>query len=293
MYITFFFLLCTPIFSKQHTAVIYLANVERVVDINSSLHSLHTNFLPWTPADVVLFHEIDFNENVQSNLLQQYHDIRFITLPRRAWSYPVHLPFSTSDFFVKEFSMGYRHMCRFFGILIFREAHYLGYRWIIRMDSDSHILSPYKENMISFMVQHGYQYGFRMSQSEEAFVIRGFSELIVTYLRMFDIQPTFLYDLCNPKNLSGVTDQVWLDFTFYNNFFVTDVKFWISPKVEKFLSFIDRSGGIYSHRWGDADMHTATVSMFMNKSSVYQFNEFAYKHGAMVDVGKYCCRLFP
>jgi len=79
----------------------------------------------------------------------------------------------------------------------------------------------------------------------------------------------------------------------FNNFFVTDVKFWISPEVEKFLSFIDRSGGIYSHRWGDADMHTATVSMFMNKSSVYQFNEFAYKHGAMVDVGKYCCRLFP
>ena len=33
--------------------------------------------------------------------------------------------------------------------------------------------------------------------------------------------------------------------------------------MQAFIEHMDQSGGIYYHRWGDAELHTLTVALFM------------------------------
>ena len=66
---------------------------------------------------------------------------------------------------------------------------------------------------------------------------------------------------------------------FYNNFFVADLHFFISPAVVQFLRFIDKQGHIYRRRLGDLMIHTMAVYWFAPKQHIHRFLDFTYEHG--------------
>jgi hypothetical protein len=156
------------------------------------------------------------------------------------------------------FPVGYRHMCRFFAIQLWKvfvqintqyhagppkEEHdgsglnndgTIGYRYIWRLDEDSLIHSPIRYNLFEEMARHKYVYGYRLCSYEltwNKFVPQWFDKwhTKVKPHRMID------WELCG----------------FYNNFFVADLKFFQSNKVQAFLSEVDRRGFIYRKRYGD------------------------------------------
>merc|ERR1712061_365522 len=47
-----------------------------------------------------------------------------------------------------------------------------------------------------------------------------------------------------------------------------------------FLSAVDRSGGIYRHRWGDAPIQTTALNIFCEPSGVVRI-PMAYFHGSL------------
>jgi len=53
---------------------------------------------------------------------------------------------------------------------------------------------------------------------------------------------------------------------------------WTRPKIAKMLEAIDRSGHIFTHRWGDAPIHTLLVQAYVPKRKVFHFTNFAYQH---------------
>jgi len=63
---------------------------------------------------------------------------------------------------------------------------------------------------------------------------------------------------------------------FYNNFEVVDLAFQRSQF--EFLDWIDKNGGIYRHRWGDAIIRTLTVYLFSNSSRIRFYDNIGYHH---------------
>jgi len=66
---------------------------------------------------------------------------------------------------------------------------------------------------------------------------------------------------------------------FYNNFEVSDLDVWRSREYRDYIDYIDRTGGIYYGRWGDAPIKTLAVTLFIPQNRTHQFHDVEYSHG--------------
>ncbi|KAK3246967.1 hypothetical protein CYMTET_43518 [Cymbomonas tetramitiformis] len=64
---------------------------------------------------------------------------------------------------------------------------------------------------------------------------------------------------------------------FWDNFEIGSLAFWRRDDVQAFISHIDASHGIFYHRWGDAEIHTLAVALFMPGEQLW-FADFPYQH---------------
>ncbi|KAH9478013.1 Glycolipid 2-alpha-mannosyltransferase 1 [Psilocybe cubensis] len=65
---------------------------------------------------------------------------------------------------------------------------------------------------------------------------------------------------------------------FWSNFEIANLDLWRSEAYTKFFEFLDRKGGFYYERWGDAPVHSMAASLFLNKSQLHFFDDIGYRH---------------
>ena len=120
------------------------------------------------------------------------------------------------------------------------------------------------------MEKNQYVYGYIVMSRDEPTVTVGLWELTRRYLEDHNIKPTFIHDF--------VKDGVWDLSYYYTNFEISSLDFWRSAPVRDYFDHVDRSGGIYKHRWGDTLIHTMAVSMFLEKNKTHRFTDIYYDH---------------
>eukprot|EP01134_Creolimax_fragrantissima_P003596 CFRG3596T1 len=258
--------------------VLYQRDSNKLLD--KSLDLLYKNVMPHTKADIIIFHEGDFDLDDQARVTKGREEIKFHTLTDSEWGPPsfIDLGDTLSWFQAKKYGIGYRNMIRFYSNRIWRTAHTMGYEYIMRLDEESFIHSPIAYDLVDFLTQSNTIYGYRQDQIEYPDMAKGWPEAVNAYLQHYDIEPTFLYEHCSPRNIAGLQTGLHDLHSYYNNFFIARVDFFTSPEVQQFLNYADRTGGYYFHRWGDAIVHTAAVQIFMDKSRVHKFDDFTYEH---------------
>jgi alpha 1,2-mannosyltransferase len=45
-----------------------------------------------------------------------------------------------------------------------------------------------------------------------------------------------------------------------------------------YFNFLDRNGGFFYERWGDAPVHSVAASLMLKKDEIHFFNDIAYFH---------------
>ncbi|CAG8604122.1 9637_t:CDS:2, partial [Cetraspora pellucida] len=65
---------------------------------------------------------------------------------------------------------------------------------------------------------------------------------------------------------------------FWSNFEIGDLNLWRSEAYRKFFDFLDKKGGFFYERWGDAPVHSIAAALFLKRHEVHFFNEIGYKH---------------
>ena len=79
-------------------------------------------------------------------------------------------------------------------------------------------------------------------------------------------------------------------YSLYNNFELSRVDMWRSREYEELFHSLDRAGGIFLHRWGDAPIRTlalfALTETFQNFSRVFflsqQWKGLCYYHQGLL-----------
>ena len=166
------------------------------------------------------------------------------------------------------FSEGYRRMMHFFAIDLwdffvnYNEQYHCKYRYLLRLDEDSYIHSPIEYDVFDHARTNQYVYGYRMCAYEMK-VTQRMSTMWRRRYPKFIPRREFSLDMCG----------------FYNNFFVADLHFFVSPAVTQFLRFIDKQGHIYRRRLGDLMIHSMAVYWFAPKQHIHRFLDFTYEHG--------------
>ena len=279
--------------------------------LEHSLDLLFENYNDEFGHDVLIFHEGDFDSIAQKAVSKGRKNIKFHAISFKIPSFlnPDEIPEKWDNLY----GIGQRHMARFFSYSVFHIVKNLGYDWFMRLDDDSFIHSKITYDLFKFMANNQFEYGYRAKLKEPLRPTYGFSEMVLAYIKAERIKSEFfLQNFGNSRKLNKdyfsakgyikncitqvidlISEKInhdlnnwpsaseWNRLTFYNNFLITRVDFWLRPDVQSFLGFIDRIGGSYKYRWSDHIVQTVAVQLFMPESNVHQFNDFTYEHATI------------
>jgi hypothetical protein len=248
-------------------AIVYLVRSSQndIILLKRSIDLLKINFMGLDKVDILIFHEeslrpaISLIKTFSDNI--KFEEIEFY-LPEHYKKFDI--PFEFPHPFVPNmsFSMGYRHMCRFFSGEIFKHPLIKKYDNFLRLDTDSFI-HKMDFDLFDFIERNKIYYGYVEEgvQYDDPGVTKGLWDLARGINPHMNIEENKMY---------------------YTNFEVCNVN-WFS--VEDYMNFyerIDHSGSIMTKRWGDAPIRYIGVNMYMDKQNLYGFSDIGYQHGSFI-----------
>lgn len=272
-----------------------------------SINKLYENYNSKYHQSILIFHEGDFSSTDQNDIKKGRSEISFHQIE-----------FNVPDFLDKslipdvwvssagpeygQWSMGHRHMCRFYTLQLFDIVSELGFDWVCRFDDDSILHSPIDYDIFEFMANQGYEYGYRVDSKEPWRLTEGFSDALQKYIGDHKIAPTFLDEhLWRPGLEDHIRNFIYKlssfrfpllkdnlkesgkydNWGYFNNFFISKVSFWKSESVQHFLHHFDKLGASYVHRWNDLILQSSAVQIFMQKEKVHKFQDWTYEHATI------------
>lgn len=250
--------------AKPKAFVYYLFHSKRSSMLFQSLSSLDSNFNNVYNYPIVIFHENISVINQSLIRSSSNSDIYFQAVK-----------FEIPDFLPKNFTqlscrchIGYRHMCRFHSKLIYDQPIICGFDYAWRLDDDSKIKRPIKYDIFEYMREKNFLYGYVAITRDSPACTINLWENTSKYINNSSIAPTFFAEW----------KQYWV---YYNNFEVSRLSLWLSDDYQKFIDYIDKLGGIYYYRWGDAPIKSIAVSLFVRKNETHYFHDIGYQHRSL------------
>ena len=257
--------------------VVYLVDT-RNSDINDFINSVGTIerfFIKNNPSDIICFHE----ESLNPYLVQiQSH----INLPVIFKQVDFFIPTHNKDleipevYYVEEnnaFSLGYRHMCRFFAGEIFKQEILNSYDYYMRMDSDSFLTKEVPYNIFNYMQSNKKYYGYLEASRDydHPNAASGFWSIGLDWYQENK-------NICYKEPFKDIPELL-----LYNtNFEICNIEYFKSSKYMDFYNFVDKTGGIYTKRWGDHIIKMLGVGMTFNDENKHSITDFGYRHGSLV-----------
>lgn len=236
--------------------------------LEASLKLLSDNFSKYYPYPIVFGHEglskEAYNLIKKAAPLEAEHFFKRVdfTLP----DYPKEIKSSIPEKFTWDgiwdknafFSMGYRHMCRWFSGAMYLDEFFENVNYLMRLDCDSYILDKVKSDPFQEMVDNNAIYGWVDTFEDDPNAIVG------------------LHDFC--KEIEPSTADIQHNLAYETNFFIQKCKWWRSDKWMNFFKPIDESGYIYTRRWGDAPIHYQGIKRLVSEDRVIKI-DIPYHHG--------------
>lgn len=130
------------------------------------------------------------------------------------------------------------------------------------------------------------KYGFNMNILDDA---RSFPSLWSRTRSFINAHPELIHPeadldwLLDPHNGGDYNNC-----QFFSNFEVGDLNYFRGEANERYFHWLDRGGGFFYERFGDAPIHTLSVAMFVPKREIWFFRDIGYQH----DINRYIFPIF-
>lgn len=264
---------------SNSSAIVYLLNNAQkdISNFRQSIQLLYSNYYIFFPCDIICFYEDNFPEQelqylkiVLSNMNVSFCKIQF-DMPEYSVEQLKLIPeyFPHPDFpQAQGFSIGYRHMCRFFAGSIFKHPIIKQYKYLWRLDTDSFIQSPITYNVFNKLKQNNSFYGYINIQNDHPGAVLNLWETSQQYFSSIHKDHIFRY-----PSIEFHKNKV-----FYTNFEVLDVDWFISDDYQSFFYFIDNTAGIYKYRWGDHSIRYIALNSLLSPEQLYFYDDIDYYH---------------
>jgi len=181
----------------------------------------------------------------------------------------------------KGWMISYRHMCRWNSGFFYKHPRLAEFDFYWRVEPDVHYFCDIDYDVFRFVSENKIKYGFTMNILDDA---RSFPSLWSRTMSFINAHP----ELVHPEaDLDWLLDAAnggdYNNCQFFSNFEVGDLRFFRGEANEKYFHWLDRGGGFYYERFGDAPIHTLSVAMFVPKSEIWFFRDIGYQH----DINRY------
>ncbi|KAJ2494242.1 alpha 1,2-mannosyltransferase 2.4.1 [Coemansia sp. RSA 2052] len=171
-------------------------------------------------------------------------------------------------------SYSYRLMCRYQSGFIHKHPLLAGldYYWRIEPGVDYYCSLPY--DPFRYMRDNNLVYGYTIAPPEKEQTV----ETLWSTTRKWMLEnPEHLPEksfIRWPINEKGEYNMCH----FWSNFEIVDLSFYRSAAYESYFQHLDRAGGFFYERWGDAPIHSIAASMLLRKDQIHWFEDIGYHH---------------
>lgn len=292
-----------------------------IASVRSVQEQFNDNFgYPWVFLNDKEWSE-EFKEKVGQAVGDDV-DVKFEQIPPEMWGYPewIDQEKAKRNMQVMEQqkiqyggSESYRHMCRFqsgyvpfspnpsvANIISFFFDHpaILPYKYYWRVEPNIRFTCALTYDPFVAMQTNKKRYGYNIALWERGQTVASLFRKLSDY-KSFHYLPTsplwtamidasympwpFRRALTWLRNRNENGD-LWNMCHFWSNFEIADLEFFRSDAYRKLFNFLDRYGGFYYERWGDAPVHSLAAAMLLKPEELHHFSDLGYIHDGL----QYC-----
>ncbi|CAG8627832.1 3584_t:CDS:2 [Paraglomus occultum] len=206
------------------------------------------------------------------------------TIPKEMWSYPSWINQTKAENTRVQMELdnvpyggleSYYHMCRFNSGFFFRHPLLDEYDYYWRVEPGVEFYCNIDYDPFAFIQKNNISYGFTISLKEVPESIPTLWKITEKFIKKY---PQYVSSDNSAKFISDNNMETYNLCHFWSNFEIGDLRFYRSEAYLKYFEFLDKAGGFYYERWGDAPIHSIAAALFLDKSRIHFFNDIGYKH---------------
>ncbi|KAL2888467.1 O-glycoside alpha-1,2-mannosyltransferase -like protein 4 [Ceratocystis lukuohia] len=204
----------------------------------------------------------------------------------------------------------YHSMCRFYSGFFYKHELLHKYEWYWRLEPEIKYFCDITYDPFVKMIEANKTYGFTIALKELKETVPNLFRYASAYKRKNNIKSQGLWEMfVNKKPESEDAPQspnlaMPLDILrgygdgnalpniesdemdgesynmchFWSNFEIAKLSWFRSKEYEEFFQTMDRSGGFWMERWGDAPIHSLAAGALLGVKDVHYFRDFGYRH---------------
>jgi len=209
----------------------------------------------------------------------------------------------------------YHHMCRFYSGFFYKHDLLMKYDWYWRLEPDIKYFCDITYDPFMEMISANKTYGFTIAVKELKETVPNIWRYASAYKRNNNLVSKGLWEMfvenppdppkkplpeddpnykkplpeeilqsepshralpdIDPEEMEGEKYNMC---HFWSNFEIARLDWFRSKEYEDFFNTMDRSGGFWTERWGDAPIHSLAAGALLAPRDIHYFRDFGYRH---------------
>ena len=270
---------------RMNATFVTLARNSDVWEIARSIRQVEDRFNRKYNYDWVFLNDEDFDDTfktITSSLVSG--TTKYGKIPKEHWSFPEWIDQDKAADVREDMrqrkiiygdSISYRHMCRYESGFFFRHPLMLDYEWYWRVEPSVELFCDVHYDTFKWMADHGKKYSFVISLYEYAETI---PTLWNSAKKFMEKHPEHVSEDNSMAFLSDDGGKTYNHCHFWSNFEIGNLNWLRSKAYIDFFEQLDKDGGFFYERWGDAPVHSIAAGLLLKKDEIHFFNDIAYYH---------------
>ncbi|KAH6883078.1 hypothetical protein J4E91_003115 [Alternaria rosae] len=209
----------------------------------------------------------------------------------------------------------YHHMCRFYSGKFYQHELLAKYEWYWRLEPEIKYFCDITYDPFIHMIRNKKTYGFTIAVKELRETVPNIWRYASAYKRNNNLTSKGMWEMfvekpkeedekapkTEPKSKKNFFPQDIMDSEFgteampeihpenmegesynmchfWSNFEIANLNWFRSKEYNDFFELMDRSGGFWMERWGDAPIHSLAVGALLGPEDIHYFRDFGYRH---------------
>ncbi|KAI9864704.1 MAG: hypothetical protein M1824_004611 [Vezdaea acicularis] len=278
---------------RINATLLSLVRNEELFGMIQSMQDLERTFnrkfnYPW-----MFFNDVEFSEEFKRRTAAETKaKISYHVIPKEHWEKPSWIDeelFQESAKILKENDvqysnmLSYHSMCRWNSGFFYKHPALADVRYYWRVEPKVRFFCDIDYDVFRYMQDHNKTYGFTINLYDSP---QSIPTLWPETEKFMAQHPEYIKDqnaldwLKDSKRRPehNIKANGYSTCHFWSNFEIADMNFWRSQAYEDYFNHLDRAGGFFYERWGDAPVHSIALGLFEEASKIHWFRDIGYQH---------------
>ncbi|KAK4098888.1 glycosyltransferase family 15 protein [Parathielavia hyrcaniae] len=295
---------------RANAAFVVLARNKELDGVIQSMKSIERHFNRWYNYPYVFLNDGDFDQTFKDTVRNYTSSaVEFGKVGPDMWGYPDWIDNKVAkeginkqgDNAIMYGGMeSYHFMCRFYSGFFYKHPLLAKYEWYWRLEPEIKYFCDITYDPFLAMIESNKTYGFTIAVKELRETVPNIWRYASAYKRLNNLTSQGLWEMFvepRPENhgeekpksandpirlpdidMENMEGEKYNMCHFWSNFEIARLDFFRSKEYEDFFQMMDRSGGFWMERWGDAPIHSLAAGALLAPRDIHYFRDFGYRH---------------